>query len=157
MTTTAAQEAFLRAFHAQRPAVTAEAFGASRAPDGRTSYELLGARVAGRDRVLDLGCGDGLLLEVLARDAGRRLAGVDLSSRALSRAWLVAVQPGAGARESDRLTRLTSPPPLPEGSGPESLSRRPPPTGPYSPPRTHSPVRPCPRPRHTVTPASVGP
>lgn len=84
MTSTAAQEAFLQAFHAERPAVTAEALGASRAPDGRTSYELLSARVAGRDRVLDLGCGDGLLLEVLARDAGRRLAGVDLSSPALT-------------------------------------------------------------------------
>ncbi|WP_413101012.1 hypothetical protein [Streptomyces sp. Inha503] len=40
MTTAASQEAFLRAFHAERPAVTAEAFGRGRAPDGRSSYEL---------------------------------------------------------------------------------------------------------------------
>ncbi|MGW4079156.1 class I SAM-dependent methyltransferase [Streptomyces asiaticus] len=59
MTTTASQEAFLQAFHAERPAVTAEAFGRGRAPDGRSSYELLCDRVAGSSRVLDLGCGDG--------------------------------------------------------------------------------------------------
>lgn len=35
-------------------------------------------------RVLDLGCGDGLLLEFLARGPGRQLAGVDLSSHSLS-------------------------------------------------------------------------
>ncbi|MFG2792829.1 class I SAM-dependent methyltransferase [Streptomyces sp. NPDC048419] len=84
MTTTATQEAFLRAFHAERPGVTAEAFGRGRAPDGRSSYELLSDRVAGRKRVLDLGCGDGLLLEFLAREDGRLLAGVDLSPQSLA-------------------------------------------------------------------------
>ncbi|WP_432169828.1 class I SAM-dependent methyltransferase [Streptomyces sp. 1222.5] len=84
MTTTAAQEAFLQAFHAERPAVTAEAFGGGRAPDGRSSYQLLCDRVAGRGRVLDLGCGDGLLLELLARENGRQLAGLDLSARSLA-------------------------------------------------------------------------
>ncbi|MGW1374498.1 class I SAM-dependent methyltransferase [Streptomyces sp. NPDC002446] len=84
MTTTASQEAFLQAFHAERPAVTAEAFGRGRAPDGRSSYELLCDRVAGRKRVLDLGCGDGLLLEFLARDNERQLAGVDLSPQSLA-------------------------------------------------------------------------
>ncbi|MEW2618653.1 class I SAM-dependent methyltransferase [Streptomyces sp. NPDC048106] len=34
--------------------------------------------------MLDLGCGDGLLLELLARDGGRRLAGVDLSPESLA-------------------------------------------------------------------------
>jgi SAM-dependent methyltransferase len=80
---TIAQEAFLRAFHAERPAVTSESFGTGRASDGRTSYEILADRVAGSDRVLDLGCGDGLLLEILARATGRQLAGVDLSPQAL--------------------------------------------------------------------------
>ena len=84
MTTTAPQEAFLQAFHAEYPAVTAEAFGRGRAPDGRSSYEILCDQVAGSTRVLDLGCGDGLLLELLARRAGRQLAGVDLSSHSLA-------------------------------------------------------------------------
>ncbi|MEU6548791.1 methyltransferase domain-containing protein [Streptomyces sp. NPDC046915] len=84
MTTTASQEAFLQAFHAEHPAVTAEAFGHGRAPDGRSSYELLCDRVAGRERVLDLGCGDGHLLEVLAQGIPRQLAGVDLSPQSLA-------------------------------------------------------------------------
>ncbi|MEX0171424.1 class I SAM-dependent methyltransferase [Streptomyces sp. LMG1-1-1.1] len=84
MTTTAAQETFLQAFHAEHPAVTAEAFGRGRAPDGRSSYELLCDQVAGRRRVLDLGCGDGLLLEFLARGDGRQLAGLDLSPHSLA-------------------------------------------------------------------------
>ncbi|MEU0149380.1 class I SAM-dependent methyltransferase [Streptomyces sp. NPDC006288] len=83
MTTTAPQEAFLQAFHAEHPAVTAEAFSRGHAPDGRSSYEILCDRVAGSMRVLDLGCGDGLLLELLARP-GRHLSGVDLSSHSLT-------------------------------------------------------------------------
>ncbi|MGM0354707.1 class I SAM-dependent methyltransferase [Streptomyces sp. ECR3] len=84
MTATAPQEALLQASHAEHPAVTAEAFGAGRAPDGRASYEILGDRVAAAGRVLDLGCGDGHLLELLARRTGGRLAGVDLSARSLT-------------------------------------------------------------------------
>jgi len=84
VTTTALQEAFLQAFHAEYPAVTAEAFSRGHAPDGRSSYEILCDQVAGSMRVLDLGCGDGLLLEFLARGPGRQLAGVDLSSHSLS-------------------------------------------------------------------------
>ncbi|WP_406068411.1 class I SAM-dependent methyltransferase [Streptomyces sp. NBC_01020] len=84
MTTTASQEAFLQAFHAKHPAVTAEAFGGGRAPDGRSSYQILCDRVAGSRRVLDLGCGDGPLLELLARTGGRELAGVDLSPQSLA-------------------------------------------------------------------------
>lgn len=82
-----AQEAFLREFHARRPAVTAEAFGGGRAADGRSSYQVLRDRVSGSRRVLDLGCGDGLLLELLALAEGREgrdLSGVDLSPEALA-------------------------------------------------------------------------
>lgn len=81
---TAAQEAFLRAFHAERPAVTAHAFADGRAPDGRSGHEILRDRVAGARRVLDPGCGDGVLLDLLARTGGRRPAGVDLSCEALA-------------------------------------------------------------------------
>ncbi|THA86319.1 class I SAM-dependent methyltransferase [Streptomyces sp. A0592] len=84
MKTTAPQEAFLQAFHAEHPAVTAEAFAGGRAPDGRSSYEILCDQVSGSTRVLDLGCGDGLLLELLARTPGRQLAGLDLSSHSLA-------------------------------------------------------------------------
>jgi len=82
--TTTSQETFLRAFHAERPAVTADAFGGALSSDGRSSYEILCGRVAGSRRVLDLGCGDGLLLELLARTEGRQLAGVDLSPEAVA-------------------------------------------------------------------------
>ncbi|MEU5087336.1 methyltransferase domain-containing protein [Streptomyces sp. NPDC021356] len=80
----AVQEEFLRAFHAEHPAVTGNALGGGRAPDGRSSYELLADRVAGRRRILDLGCGDGVLLDLLAREPERRLAGVDLSPASLT-------------------------------------------------------------------------
>ncbi|MEW1655497.1 methyltransferase domain-containing protein [Streptomyces sp. NPDC093707] len=83
MATTASQEAFLRTFHAEHPAVTAEAFSRGRAPDGRSSYEILRDRVAGSRHVLDVGCGDGLLLELLAQTNGRQLAGLDLSAESL--------------------------------------------------------------------------
>ncbi|MFM9447502.1 class I SAM-dependent methyltransferase [Streptomyces acidiscabies] len=78
------QEAFLRDFHAGRPGVTGEAFARGRGPDGRSSYELLRDQVSGARRVLDLGCGDGVLLELLRDDfPGRRLAGIDLSPEAV--------------------------------------------------------------------------
>ncbi|MFR9756305.1 class I SAM-dependent methyltransferase [Streptomyces sp. TR06-5] len=80
-------EDFLRTFHARLPAVTGDTFGQGRTADGRSSYELLRDRVSGSRRVLELGCGDGVLLEALAEDDGRDgacLAGVDLSPEALA-------------------------------------------------------------------------
>ncbi|MCP2276594.1 class I SAM-dependent methyltransferase [Nocardia amikacinitolerans] len=47
--------------------------------DGRTSYQFLAEQVAGARRVLDLGCGDGSLLAVLAREGATGLAGIDIS------------------------------------------------------------------------------
>ncbi|AOP50411.1 class I SAM-dependent methyltransferase [Streptomyces lydicus] len=89
------QEAFLRAFHATHPAVTTRAMARGRSADGRSSYELLRDRVPGCTRVLDLGCGDGLLLELLATSGPPRtvLAGVDLSAEELA---LARRRPGLG-------------------------------------------------------------
>ncbi|MFI6303249.1 class I SAM-dependent methyltransferase [Amycolatopsis thailandensis] len=81
--TTAAQEAFLREFHARHPAATSNMMSHGRAPDGRSSYEILRDHVAGQPRILDLGCGDGFLLDLLAK-AGHQVAGVDLSSADLA-------------------------------------------------------------------------
>ncbi|MFD7105716.1 class I SAM-dependent methyltransferase [Streptomyces celluloflavus] len=98
---TTEQEVFLRAFHASHPAVTARAMSRGRAADGRSSYAILRDRMAGRDRVLDLACGDGLLLELLAEAGegqgsggrGRELAGLDLSAEELA---LARRRPGVG-------------------------------------------------------------
>ncbi|MBN9741194.1 class I SAM-dependent methyltransferase [Amycolatopsis sp. A1MSW2902] len=76
--TRSAQETFFRAFHASHPAVTSRAFGDGRSADGRSSYELLRDEIASPGRVLDLACGDGFLLELLAA-AGHQAIGVDLS------------------------------------------------------------------------------
>ena len=81
--TASAQESFLKAFHADHPMATSQAFGGGRTPDGRSSYEVLAARVAGSERVLDLGCGDGALLDLLAVP-GRQLAGIDISHDSLA-------------------------------------------------------------------------
>ncbi|GES34507.1 class I SAM-dependent methyltransferase [Streptomyces angustmyceticus] len=95
---TMVQEDFLRAFHAAHPAVTVRSMAHGRAEDGRSSYEILRDRVAQCRRLLDLGCGDGLLLELLAAGeagAGRALAGIDLSAEELR---LARARPGvAGA------------------------------------------------------------
>lgn len=79
-----AQEAFLRSFHAEHPAVTSMALGEGRTVAGQSSYELLREQVSGYPRVLDLGCGDGVLLALLAQTPGRTVAGADLSREALA-------------------------------------------------------------------------
>ncbi|MFG2228242.1 class I SAM-dependent methyltransferase [Streptomyces sp. NPDC048644] len=93
---TTVPEDFLRAFHAAHPAVTARAMARGLAADGRSSYEILRDAVTGRRRVLDLGCGDGLLLELLAADPGRELAGIDLSADELA---LAGRRPGVAAAD----------------------------------------------------------
>ncbi|ATY14265.1 class I SAM-dependent methyltransferase [Amycolatopsis sp. AA4] len=77
------RETFFRAFHASHPAVTSRAFGGGCGADGRSSYELLLDEIAGPGRVLDLACGDGFLLDLLAA-AGHQAVGIDLSSTDLA-------------------------------------------------------------------------
>ncbi len=68
------RESFLRRFHATHPGATSHAFS-------RTgSYAQLASLVAGRERVLDLACGDGPLLAEL----GLRAIGIDLSREELA-------------------------------------------------------------------------
>ncbi|MDF9815414.1 methyltransferase domain-containing protein [Streptomyces sp. SPB162] len=79
---TPAEESFLRTFHAEHPAATSRSLSRGRDATGRSSYQLLSDLVAGRRRVLDLGCGDGVLLEEVAAGTpvgDRELSGVDLS------------------------------------------------------------------------------
>ncbi|MFI9602150.1 class I SAM-dependent methyltransferase [Streptomyces sp. NPDC052043] len=79
-----AAEMFLRDFHNKGPG--RQSVNTERAPlaDGRTGYQVLAAEVAGARRVLDLGCADGALLEVLAAAGAEELAGIDLSDQELA-------------------------------------------------------------------------
>lgn len=76
----------LHQFHARHPGATARGLARGRCGDGRSSYEVLAAEAAAGASVLDLGCGDGHLLEVLMRGghAARDLVGVDLSAAELA-------------------------------------------------------------------------
>jgi SAM-dependent methyltransferase len=84
-------EQFLRAYHARYPGATALAFADGRSEDGRSSYDHLAELPAVGEHILDLGCGDGHLLELLARRGCRRLVGVDMSPEELAGA---AARPG---------------------------------------------------------------
>lgn len=84
----ATAEQFLLAFHARDPGVTARAFGRGRVEDGRSSYQVLADVARPGQRVLDLGCGDGFLLEelVVRGHVPSALVGVDLSPDELAAA-----------------------------------------------------------------------
>ena len=82
-------EELLRAYHAQHPGATARAFGDGRIEDdGRSSYEMLADLAAPGETILDLGCGDGHLLELLVQRGCRSgdLVGIDMSPEELARA-----------------------------------------------------------------------
>jgi len=76
-------KALLLRFHSRHPGSSALVFGGADAGDGRNSYDHLADRVQPGEHgtVLDLGCGDGLLLEVLHARHGDAVAlsGVDMS------------------------------------------------------------------------------
>jgi SAM-dependent methyltransferase len=91
---TSDDERFVRAFHDRHPGATSAAFARGRAipddPDdaanaGRSSYALVAEHASPGARVLDLGCGDGVLL-ALAAARGACAIGVDLSAGELARA-----------------------------------------------------------------------
>ncbi|GAA3548613.1 hypothetical protein GCM10022222_35260 [Amycolatopsis ultiminotia] len=80
MTTPA--EVFLRDYHDRHPAAASDLAGRGRVVgDDRAVYEVFADRVGDARRVLDLGCGDGALLAVLAARGARTMAGIDLSQR----------------------------------------------------------------------------
>jgi len=73
-----ASEAFLRRFHDAAPGGSPRCFARGRLPDGASTYAWLARRVHSGDEVLDLACGDGLLLSKLEA-RGARATGIDLS------------------------------------------------------------------------------
>lgn len=72
-------EARMGRFHDRHAGITAAAFARGRVEDGRASYQVLAELAARRERVLDLGCGDGELLVRLQR-RGAVAIGVDRSA-----------------------------------------------------------------------------
>ncbi|WP_331758503.1 class I SAM-dependent methyltransferase (plasmid) [Nocardia sp. NBC_01377] len=81
-----AGEDFFRRTHNQLSGEMSHYVVANPLPDGRSSYQYLADQVPNAQEVLDLGCGDGSLLVVLARNGATRLAGIDLSDVELSAA-----------------------------------------------------------------------
>ncbi|MGW4636051.1 class I SAM-dependent methyltransferase [Nocardia sp. NPDC004415] len=79
-------EEFLRMTHNQLPGAMSRYVLANPLADGRSSYEYLADQVPMARDVLDLGCGDGSLLAVLAHNGATGLAGIDLSDIELATA-----------------------------------------------------------------------
>ena len=79
-------EQFLVRFHRDFPGCTPTAFAESRTETGESSYDLLVGVVPLGARVLDLGCGDGFLLESCVQRGHDpdHLIGVDLSADELA-------------------------------------------------------------------------
>jgi SAM-dependent methyltransferase len=80
-----AREAMMVGFHATRPGATAAALVRGDVGGG-SSYARLAALAAPGQRVLDLGCGDGALLDALAARGVGDAIGVDLAAGDLARA-----------------------------------------------------------------------
>lgn len=86
-TLTTDAERYLREFHDRVAGATPRGIGRARSAGGLNSYERLLAGIAlDGAAVLDLACGDGTLLELVARHSPRALFGVDLSPVEVDRA-----------------------------------------------------------------------
>ncbi len=70
-------------FHALFPGITARVFASGKDESGRSSYQRLADLAHPADRVLDLGCGDGLLLQLLSSRAAATI-GLDRSPAELA-------------------------------------------------------------------------
>ncbi len=72
---------YYRDFHRKRPSATGETFLKLWTADGNTSYGILAEALSETmSSVLDIGCGDGVLLEEIARRFPRtQLSGIDLN------------------------------------------------------------------------------
>ena len=84
-------EAFLRIFHAKDPGCSTRAFALGKDERGTSSYQRLAQTIPatpGNVTALDLGCGDGYLLELLRERLGHRahLLGIDMSPEELAAA-----------------------------------------------------------------------
>lgn len=81
-------DAYLRAFHDQHPGQSPLHFGRGVTEEGGSSYDAIVRRIGSARCVLDLGCGDGFLLERIAAAPGNQpaLIGIDMSTGELGRA-----------------------------------------------------------------------
>lgn len=71
----------IQRFHDRYPGAASQVFGDTRTEDGRSSYDLVaGALPSTARRILELGCGDGLLLSMLP---DRERTGLDLNQAEL--------------------------------------------------------------------------
>ncbi|MGH6655888.1 MAG: hypothetical protein ACRDVE_11870 [Actinocrinis sp.] len=74
-------EEYLRAHHDRSPGRQSEGGRLARRGDGRTSYDAAADLAAGAARVLDLGCADAGLLDLLAGRGVRALAASNCADR----------------------------------------------------------------------------
>lgn len=96
-------------FHALHPGITSRVFASGKDESGRSSYQLLADLAASTDRVLDLGCGDGHLLQLLSSRAATAI-GLDRSPAELA----LARRRGAIAVPGD--ATATTPLPFPDAA-----------------------------------------
>lgn len=73
-------EVWLKHWHDRRPGATSRAFLRAKP----SSYEWIAAHASPLDRVLDLACGDGALIDLLHRRGIEQVAGIDLSEGELA-------------------------------------------------------------------------
>ena len=82
---------FLQSFHSLHPGVTSKVFAHAKICRGKSSYDLLVDTLPDNRaplKVVDLGCGDGFLLELLSKHQSKKLhlIGVDMSEAELQAA-----------------------------------------------------------------------